>query len=275
LTEIAGSAIMSDTAGSVVKHNVSTITAGSYSAVIVDTYGHVTDGSTTAVGLSTIAGSSIMSDTTGSVVKHNISAVTPGAYLATNLTVDSTGHITVAENGVSASSVGATIDNPFLVTGSSADLTNQSVITAGSNIEIVTEGSTTLVHSSEPTVIFIHLNQSAPLTGTEKNYARISPEMNGYNLVGVAASCSGSSTSGSVIFEVKSGSVLINAISMLTTNITIDEGEYDSSTSSASAVINTDEDDVATADQVWVLSSTSGCGTDVTYAGVELTFQLP
>ena len=45
---IAGSAIMTTTTGSVVKHDVSGITAGSYSAVIVDNYGHVTDGSTTS-----------------------------------------------------------------------------------------------------------------------------------------------------------------------------------------------------------------------------------
>lgn len=88
---VTGSAILTATTGSVVKHDVSAVTAGSYSAVIVDTYGHVIDGSTTAVGLSTIAGSAIMSDTTGSVVKHNTVSVTAGSY--TKVQIDAYGHI--------------------------------------------------------------------------------------------------------------------------------------------------------------------------------------
>jgi len=45
VSSISGSSVMSDTTGSVVKHNVSGVTSGSYNKVSVDTYGHVTSGS--------------------------------------------------------------------------------------------------------------------------------------------------------------------------------------------------------------------------------------
>jgi hypothetical protein len=102
-------------------------------------------------GFSSIAGSGIMSNTGGSVVVHNISSVSPGSYLATNLTVDSTGHITLATNGVSASSVGAPSDSPFVTSASTPDLTNYRIITAGSNITFTSSsvsGGNLIINSS-------------------------------------------------------------------------------------------------------------------------------
>ena len=151
---------------------------------------------------------------------------------------------------------------------------NASGITSGSynQVEVdifghITGGSRIYVSRA----IEILLNGSTALTTNDKGYFRIPSIINGYDLTNVAAMCSGSSISGSPVFTVYSGST-----SMLTTNITIDEGEYDSSTSSASAVIDVNNDNVTTADQIWVSSSGSNtCGSGVTYAGVELTFQLP
>ena len=119
--------------GSEISHTTSGIVSGSYNAVDVNSFGHVTGGSNINYN-SSIVGSGIMSDTTGSVVNHNVSAVTPGNYLATNLTVDSTGHITAAVSGVSASSVGAPSDSPFVMFGSASNVTNYRILTAGSNI---------------------------------------------------------------------------------------------------------------------------------------------
>jgi len=42
---VSGSGVMSDTSGSIVKHNVSGITSGSYNTIQVDSYGHITAGS--------------------------------------------------------------------------------------------------------------------------------------------------------------------------------------------------------------------------------------
>jgi hypothetical protein len=114
---------------------------------------------------------------------------------------------------------------------------------------------------------FIPLNQATALVGGETQYVRIDSIMNGWRLVGVTASCSGSSTSGSPNFTVKSGSQ-----TMLSTNITIDQGEYDSSTAAVAAVINSTYATVSTGAKIWTTAVSGSSGTGVTYSGVGLTF---
>ena len=93
ISGIAGSSVMSDTGGSVVKHNTSTITTGSYTQVQFDDFGHAVSGSAVDYLTSvTIAGSSVMSDTGGSVVKHNTSGVVSGSY--NQVEVNDFGHVT-------------------------------------------------------------------------------------------------------------------------------------------------------------------------------------
>jgi hypothetical protein len=69
------------------------------------------------------------------------------------------------------------------------------------------------------------------------------------------------------VFTVKNG-----ATSMLSTNLSIDQGEYDSSTAITPAVIDVSHNSVSTGDKVWVTCSTSGA--NVTYCGIEIAFQL-
>ena len=57
---------------------------------------------------------------------------------------------------------------------------------------------------------------------------------------------------------------------MLSTNLTVDAGEYDSTTAAAPAVIDVAQDDVATGDIINVEVPVSGTG--VTYAIVTLIF---
>jgi hypothetical protein len=74
---------MSNTSGSVVKHNASGITSGSYTFVQVDIFGHVVSGSQ-------INASSPISFS-GSTISHNISGVISGSY--NKIEVDSLGHV--------------------------------------------------------------------------------------------------------------------------------------------------------------------------------------
>lgn len=125
-----------------------------------------------------------------------------------------------------------------------------------------------LLLSYKPTVVCeVELTGSIALTTSAKKYIRIPSKLNGWNLVGVAAMCKAASSSGVPTFTIKNG-----ATSMLTTNLTIDAGEYDSSTATA-AVIDTANDGVLTGAQIEIACSVAGTG--VTYAVVELTFQLP
>ncbi len=117
-------------------------------------------------------------------------------------------------------------------------------------------------------MVEVALNAGTALAVTDKAYFRIPSVMNGWNLIEVAAMCKVASTSGAITITVKNG-----ATSMLSTNITIDQDEYDTLTAATPAVIDTANDGVATGAQIEV--AVSGAGVGVTYLVVELTFQLP
>jgi hypothetical protein len=113
---------------------------------------------------------------------------------------------------------------------------------------------------------------SAITTGDGKAYWRVPSIMNGWNLVGVAASVSTVSSSGLPtvqIRRVRSGT----PADMLTTKVSIDASETDSSTAATAAVIDTANDDVNTADQINVDIDVAGTGAKG--LTVQLRFQLP
>jgi hypothetical protein len=342
LESISGSGVMSDTAGSVVKHNVSGITAGSANKLEYDKYGHIISASivplaqtatltagqvlqtydaetglfgkvaipiaatgvagkalysydastgsfvnvslpitTTSVPnkalasynsttgsftntdiLAAISGSSVMSDTTGSQIKHNYSGVVAGS--ANKVEYDAFGHVKSASSVFASETVVGDVQ-----IATSAQTTTGSAI---NNLAISLSG---LAHSDYgKRVMEFMLNGSTALSTSDKLQLRVPSIMNGWKLVNVAAmngnsaAGTGASTNGSPVFTVKSGST-----SMLTTNLKIDQGEYDTSTSSASAVIDTSNNTFATGAQIEVACSTSGSG--VTFAVVELIAQAP
>ena len=100
---------------------------------------------------------------------------------------------------------------------------------------------------------------------------RVPSVLNGMNLVGVAAACATTGTTGTMDIQIAN---VTQAADMLTTKITIDSGETDSSTAATPAVIDTANDDVATGDQlridVDVIHTTPATG-----LMVELQFRLP
>lgn len=114
-------------------------------------------------------------------------------------------------------------------------------------------------------VVTIPLNDSAALTTSDKKYYNIPEKVNGGVLYGVKAFCHGASSSGGVTITVKNGGV-----SMLSTNITIDETKTKSSESATQPVIDTGADDVSTEDEIEI--AVTGAGSGVTYCSVELIF---
>jgi len=99
---------------------------------------------------------------------------------------------------------------------------------------------------------------------------RIPAEMNGWNLVGVAASVTTASSAGTPTFQIHN---ITQAADMLSTALTIDVSEMDSATAATPAVIDAVNDDVATANKLRVDVDTAGTGTKG--LSISLTFQAP
>jgi len=97
---------------------------------------------------------------------------------------------------------------------------------------------------------------TAITVGDGKVIFSIPPILNGMNLVSVFASVSTVSSSGTPTVTIYN---LTDSVDMLSTALTIDATEYDSSTATA-AVIDTAHDDVATGDRLEINVDTAGTG---------------
>lgn len=94
--------------------------------------------------------------------------------------------------------------------------------------------------------------------GASKSVIRIPVELNGMRLYSVGASTSTPSSVGAISVQYRRVRAGVS-VNMLTTPITIDVGEYDSTTAVA-PVINTANDDVLTGDQIHFDVVTAGSG---------------
>lgn len=113
-------------------------------------------------------------------------------------------------------------------------------------------------------------NGDALTTGDGKAYFRVPSVMNGWNLVAVAAHVTTVSSSGLPTIQIHN---VTNTVDILSTALTIDANEKDSSTATTTAVINAANDDVATGDELRIDVDVAGTGTKGLI--VELQFQLP
>ncbi len=118
-------------------------------------------------------------------------------------------------------------------------------------------------------VVSILLNNATALTaGDGKAYFRVPGIMNGWNLVTVDASRAGGT--GLVTLDIYN---VTQASDMLSTNLTIDDGETDSSTAATEPVVDTGNDDVTSGDRLRI--DADGAGTNTTWTEIQMTFQLP
>ena len=111
---------------------------------------------------------------------------------------------------------------------------------------------------------------SAITTGDGKAYYRVPSTLNGMNLVSVAAALTTSSSSGIPTIQIAN---VTDSVDMLSTKLTIDASETDSSTAATAAVIDTTKDDVATGDMLRIDIDVAGTGAKGLI--VERQFQLP
>jgi hypothetical protein len=113
-------------------------------------------------------------------------------------------------------------------------------------------------------------NGSAITTGDGKAYYRVPSALNGMNLVAVAAALTTVSSSGIPTVQIAN---VTDAVDMLSTKLTIDASETDSSTAATAAVIDAAHDDVATGDMLRIDIDVAGTGAKGLI--VEMQFQLP
>lgn len=106
--------------------------------------------------------------------------------------------------------------------------------------------------------------------GDGKAYFFVPLELNGMNLVSVAAMVDTVSSSGTPTVQIRN---VTDSQDMLSTLITIDINEKTSYTAATPAVIDATKDDVATGDQLAIDLDVSGTGTKGLW--VNLGFQLP
>ncbi len=111
---------------------------------------------------------------------------------------------------------------------------------------------------------------SAITTGDGKAYWRVPSTVGGMDLVAVAAAVTTVSSSGIPTVQIAN---VTQAADMLTTKLTIDASETDSSTAATAAVIDTGNDDVATGDMLRIDIDVAGTGAKGLM--VEMQFRLP
>jgi len=120
-------------------------------------------------------------------------------------------------------------------------------------------------------------NGDAITVGDSKAYATIPSTLNGWNLVEVAAQLSTVSSSGIPTVQLhrsrRASATTRTLADMLSTKLTIDASEFESSDAAAAAVIDTANDDVNTGDQVHVDIDVAGTGAKGLF--VLMTFRLP
>jgi hypothetical protein len=117
------------------------------------------------------------------------------------------------------------------------------------------------------TLLVTDPNGAVIATGDGAAYYRIPSILNGRNLVGVAAALTAASSSGAVNVQIRNAT---QAADMLSTALTIDASETDSSSAATPAVIDGVNDDVATGDMIRV--DIDGAGTNAKGLIVELRF---
>lgn len=238
----------------------------------------VADSSTDTLTLANGTGMTIATNASTDTITFSVAAtaVTPGSYgSATQVgtfTVDSTGRLTAASN----------------TSIQSASTSQQGLVELAIGSEVNTGTSTTLAVTPDALAesyagrkavgLYVVDAATALATGDGLFYFRIPTTLNGMDLVGVAASVTTASTSGTPTIQIARGRQAAAGtahayVDMLSTLITIDANEYDSKDATTAAVINTSNDDVATGDLIRIDCDVAG--TSTTGLHVNLIFGLP
>lgn len=176
-----------------------------------------------------------------------------------------TGASTLAVNGLTAKPI-KKLYNQALDTGDILAGQIATVIYDGTNFQLQSV-------SRKPTVVGIMVVDPATdcATGDGKAYFRVPLELNGMNLTGVAMTVYTAGTTGTQDVQLRNKT---DSVDMLSTKMTIDSTETDTSTAATPAVIDATKDDVATGDVIAIdvdaVQTTKAKG-----LYIEMRFELP
>lgn len=176
---------------------------------------------------------------------------------------------------VSGSGATWTVDSASTTAAGKVELATAAETTTGTDTAraVTPDGLAGSVYGQE--VIEIEVVDRATATAVGDNAAgfhwRVPAKINGWNLVGVAGYVVTAGTTGTLDVQIHN---VTDAVDMLSTKLTIDSAETHSATAATPAVINTSNDDVATADAIRfdidAIHTTPAEG-----LFVQLTFQAP
>jgi hypothetical protein len=228
----------------------------------IDTLSNLTSVGTITTGV----WNSTFGATAQEAIEDYVGAMVGGASVQSGITVaydDTNGELDFTVDTASTSAAGI-IESAIaseINTGTSTTLAVTPDSLAGSNY------GTAVV----PILVFDDATDCATGDGAGDIWWRVPSILDGWDLVGVAACVQTAGTTGTMDIQIHN---VDNALDMLSTKITIDSAEKDSSTAATAAVINTSNDHVNTGDQIRIdvdaVQTTPAKG-----LLVELQFRLP
>lgn len=218
-----------------------------------------------------------------------ITSLTSGMSGATSLTTLNTNISNLNTDKVEATvaTLASLTTVGTLVAGNATAIVDAASTTAAGKIEVATAAETTTGTDATRAVspdglagsdygkrvvgIQVFASDADTATGDGKAFFRVPSALNGWNLVAVAANVYTAGTTNTLDIQIRN---VTDTVDILSTKLTIDSTETDSSTAATPAVINASNDDVATGDKIAIdidaVHTTAAKG-----LYVELTFQLP
>ncbi len=153
-----------------------------------------------------------------------------------------------------------------------ADLSTAVVASPGSDVKVPSEQAVreAITQQERTVIIKVIADDTTLTTGDGKAHFTVSEVLTGMDLTSALAHVYTVSSSGLPKVQIHN---LTDAVDMLSTEITIDATEKDSSTAVAPSVVNGATDDVVTGDEIRIDVDTAGTGTKG--LEVRLTFETP
>jgi hypothetical protein len=211
---------------------------------------------------------SVTLPTTGTLVNSAVTTLSSLASVGTITTGTWNGTLispTFGGTGVNNGSKTITLGGNLSTNGGAYNLNLN--LAGTTNVTLPTSG--TLIATRIVYIICIDPT-TALATGTGKAYFTVPIELNGMNLVAVAASVYTVSSSGLPTFGIFNNT---DSTNMCSTNITIDANGLTSYTANTTAVIDTAKDDVVTGDQIRLDCNVAGTSTKG--MDIKMTFGMP